>query len=432
MRKNIIRIELVILLTAFFLQVSGQDGNTGSIYSRYGIGNLHSQALGKSLGMGGVAIAFNSPFEINPINPASYSSYRRQTFLFQVGVRVKRDDISTESNSFTSYAGSLASINLACKLTKFWALSIGTSPLSSMGYNIKDVQTRQYDNYAAELTNVYYGKGGLNRVYLGNAFFYKGLSIGININYIFGPLVKSIGTNFSDTASNYISAVSDKLHTKVKGFNYRLGIQYSLDSLISNRSRIVVGAFYENKRNLNSEITRFTDERTIYGTNNVNLNDTLINDTVSAGYIGLPTSFGFGITYENNYLLFGFDFERQLWKNTKSFDNVNTNLTNNTKYSFGMEYTPNRASKSFLKNINYRIGASYSNTLLNINDKQIKDMSLSFGFGIPFRKSSTKFNIGFKIGKRGMTTNGLIQENYYIMNLNFNMADIWFVKRKFN
>ena len=54
------------------------------------------------------------------------------------------------------------------------------------------------------------------------------------------------------------------------------------------------------------------------------------------------------------------------------------------------------------------------------------------GFGIPVKKSATKINIGFETGQRGETNNGLIKENYYILNVNFNMGDIWFIKRKFD
>ena len=89
-------------------------------------------------------------------------------------------------------------------------------------------------------------------------------------------------------------------------------------------------------------------------------------------------------------------------------------------------------SKSFFKAVNYRIGGHYSNTYLTLDNEQIKDIGISFGFGIPARKSRTKINIGFEAGKRGINEFGLLQENYYIINMNFNMADIWFIKRKFN
>ncbi len=431
MQKKIIKIKFVFILLTICIQVSAQETNTGSMYSKYGIGDLYNQALGKSLGMGGTAIAFNSPFEINPINPASYSTYRGQSFLFQAGVKGRRDKIRTESNSFTSLNGTLASINAGFRLTKFWAMSLGISPLSNIGYQINDVQTREYNNYTAEITNEYYGKGGLNKVYLGSAFFYKGLSIGINVDYVFGPIVKIKDTRFSDD-SNYYAKISDNFSTNVSDFNYRLGLQYTFDSLFSSRSKLVIGGYFQNKSDFKSRLTRETGITYIFTESRSSVSDILVNDTVSTGNIGLPTSFGLGVSYENNYLLFGFDFEQQYWKDTKFFNEIDPNLTNSSRYSFGMQYTPNRSSKSFFKNVNYRIGASYTNTSLNINNNQINDMNISFGFGIPFRKSGTKFNIGFEIGKRGLTNDGLIQENYYIMNLNFNMADIWFVKRKFN
>ena len=44
-----------------------------SPYSRYGVGNLVSQANLANRGMGGISAAYTDPTSINTINPASYS-----------------------------------------------------------------------------------------------------------------------------------------------------------------------------------------------------------------------------------------------------------------------------------------------------------------------------------------------------------------------
>ncbi len=59
------------------------------------------------------------------------------------------------------------------------------------------------------------------------------------------------------------------------------------------------------------------------------------------------------------------------------------------------------------------------------------------GFGIPLiskapgLRTPFRVNIGFEAGQRGNANPGMIMENYYLMNLNFNMGALWFIKREF-
>ena len=39
-------------------------------------------------------------------------------------------------------------------------------------------------------------------------------------------------------------------------------------------------------------------------------------------------------------------------------------------------------------------------------------------------------DLGFEFGKKGTTTNNLIEENYFNVSVGLSLSDIWFKKRK--
>ncbi len=408
----------------FFLSVNAQY-NTISPYSRYGIGILENQVLGRALGMGSVSSAIRLPFEINSENPASYTAIPNKIFLFQVGIKAKRTDFKSSLNKITNYDVWFSSINMAFRVNKFWAMSIGLSPLSSVGYDIYTEDSVIVNNYQANFENNYSGEGGVTKIYFGNAFAYKGISMGINASYLFGPVIKNTETVLID--EDYTSILNINENIKVNDFNFKYGIQYN-DSIFK-KYNFVIGASLETKSDINAKIIRFTTEK-ISLDNSVNLTDTIINDTLIQGKIGLPLQYSAGITFLTPKMIFSVDYKTALWDDVKFFDDTTDFFANSSEIAFGTEYTHDYASKQYLKTINFRAGARFANTNLILYNQQIKDYSVTFGAGFP-TSTGTKINIAFEIGKKGTIDNNLIMENYYLMHLNFNMTDNWFIRRKF-
>ena len=81
-----------------------------------------------------------------------------------------------------------------------------------------------------------------------------------------------------------------------------------------------------------------------------------------------------------------------------------------------------------LNKIVYRAGFRYENTGLLINNQSINDYGMNFGIGLPVTYS--KINIGVEFGKKGTTSNGLIEENYFNLSIGLSLSDKWFRKRK--
>jgi hypothetical protein len=53
---------------------------------------------------------------------------------------------------------------------------------------------------------------------------------------------------------------------------------------------------------------------------------------------------------------------------------------------------------------------------------------MNFGLGLPLGVS--KIDLGFEFGKRGTSSNGLIEENYFNVSVGINLGAKWFEKRK--
>ena len=134
---------------------------------------------------------------------------------------------------------------------------------------------------------------------------------------------------------------------------------------------------------------------------------------------------------KNNTININIDFD--ILKNSKlinRFDDITDNkFENSTKISVGGFYIPKYDSfSSYLSRVVYRAGFRYENTGLVFNNNSINDYGMNFGLGLPVGLS--KIDLGFEFGKRGTTTNGLIEENYFNVSVGLSLSDIWFNKRK--
>ena len=92
-------------------------------------------------------------------------------------------------------------------------------------------------------------------------------------------------------------------------------------------------------------------------------------------------------------------------------------------------YIPKYDSFSnYFDRIVYRAGFKYENTGLVLKNESIKDYGMNFGLGLPLGVS--KIDLGFEFGKRGTSSNGLIEENYFNVSVGLNLGAKWFEKRK--
>jgi len=410
---------------------------TNSPYSRFGIGDIDRNGFNNSKAMGGLSTGLRVNNQINYMNPAAISAQDTMSFIFDIGISGISKDMKSASASaeYTDFVFDHLAFSFPIK--KWWFASLGITPYSKIGYNIQ--QTEEYAPIdTVNLHYDYYGNGGINQVFLSNSFvLFENLAIGFNLNYLFGS-IEQYNQTYLDTKSSYATVVADNI--SVNKLTYDIGAQYY--NKINDKLFYVLGLSYSSKTKFNS-----TKKSTVLMTENfsfydINIIDYLAHfaskyDTISYSVnnnynIEVPARYSVGFSGGiKNKLIVGFDYSYQDWSNIKSL-NINDNFGADESFNFGLEYIPNKFTfKNYFKKINYRAGMYLNNSYLKLNNERIKNYGITFGLGFPIANQRTSLNFSCSIGKRGMTNNGLIEENYTSFGINLTLYDFWFIKRKF-
>jgi len=412
--------KILLILFVVIIQNEAISQNlTSSPYSVFGLGEIQSKGTGWNAAMGGTGIGLKSGLGLNNINPASYSGIDSLFFIYEIGVSGEFSSYSTEYDNQSIITSNLSSFAIGFQAKKWWGVSLGLTPFSSVGYQISTTNNMDLDNTTYQ--NTYVGSGGINQLYMGNSFrLTDNISLGVNLSYLFGTLDEDEEIAFDSDGIDY--TISNQNH--VKGLYLDYGLQVDLPI---NKYTWTLGAVYGHKRYLSS-----STDRTIYD----NYNEVFLyeeeNEESNENYI-IPRKIGLGASLSNNEsLVVAFDYTFNQWSEIE-FANSDLKTKDSHRFSVGLEFSPEgRNSNKTLKSWYYRFGGYYNSSYLKIDNNSINSMALSFGLGIPVKRNLSMFNIAFEIGKNGTLNNGLIQENFYSLNLNFSLQDIWFLKRKFD
>ena len=408
----------IIIILVFFPQVIFSQNLTSSPYSIFGIGEINTRGSSRNVAMGGTGIAMKSDVGLNNINPASYSSIDSMFFIYEIGILAEYSEYSTENNNQNQFIGNLSSIALGFQAKPWWDVSVGLTPFSSIGYDITTISNLQNDNSIYEDT--YVGSGGITQIFMGNSFkISKNISVGLNLSYLFGSLEED--EEISTDGENIDYSINNVNH--VSGLYLDYGLQVDIPM---KKYKWTIGAIYGHKRYLSSSTDRMIydgDGYILYTGEDLESDDDYI----------IPRKIGLGFSVvKNEKFTAAFDYTLNQWSEIE-FTNSDLETKDSHKFSLGFEYTPEgRQSKKALKSLYYRIGGFYNSSYMNINNSSINSMALTFGLGIPVKRNLSMLNIAFEVGKNGTINNGLIQENFYTLNLNFSLQDLWFMKRKYN
>jgi len=413
--------SLAVVFCIIFSTTALAQLGTSSPYSRFGLGDLQGNVFPEYNALGGGVTALNNTYSINPYNPATYNSIGINSFLLSTGGMHKTTNIQNISESHITNNTSFSHLAIAFPVSQKTGVSIGMLPYSNIGYELNS----RNDEYNADL--MYSGDGGVSKVYFGGAHQLSDeISVGANAAYLFGGLNKRKKVVYSDE-----SFFNNRSNSKInlQGYYYEFGLLYTKNLLENKELTIGVTA------NNNSEIRVKRSEliETFVYSGVFELPKDTFENTTEWGYATLPQYISVGLTYrEGKKLLLVADYSLQNWAEYRLF-NESDNLNNSMRISGGLQYTPefNSVTK-YYKRMQYRLGGVYSNTPLILNDTQLEEISVSFGFGIPVRKSRTKYDVSLTLGQRGTTDNNLIKEQFLTVGLSVSYDGVWFVKRKYD
>ena len=400
--------------------VSFSQEGTSSPYSFYGIGEARFNGNVESRSMGGISMIPDST-RINFQNPAAYGNLKWTNFVIAGSSDYKKQ--KSGSSDASTQRTTLDYIALAVPLGKFGA-GFGLIPYSSVGYKIENFYPDGSQN-----NKRFNGWGGMNRVFLGTGYrILPNLSIGASAYYNFGK-IQSNSVEFVP----YIPIGSRELNVNdLAGINFNLGLMYQYK--LKGKLTIFSSLYYTPKSILVSN-----NERTI---STITINSDFVYSDVdkydpitSKTDLHLPQKWAVGLGIgDNKKWAFGADLAIQdvgkLYNTYNSLDNVT--YSKYERYGFGGFYTPTtNPFFSYAKRITYRGGFVYEKTGLIVNSTSINDIGITLGAGFPITGSLSNLNLGLQFGKKGTTSNNLVQENYVVINLGFSLNDKWFVKSKF-
>lgn len=401
----------------------GQD-NTGTPYSFYGLG-LMPENTGPYTAMGGVAAAMRDNNNINYLNPASYTALDSNRFYFQFGITGEFTHVSTHKESANYRVAQNASINMAFRLYQNLYASFGFNEKSDIGYDLL------YSNIIAGSENVFYsqhiqGEGGLNEAYLGLAWRYKNLSIGLNSSMIFGKIEKR-QTLQPQLANSYYVRSSQNI--RVSDGLFTGGIQYLFD--LSKKSKLTLGTAFNFGTGLYSK-----QEYIAYivnsGTNSSNIIDN--DQNLRRGDITYPFRIlsGFNYSYKDRWNIAG-DYTFQKMSNFKEFGK-SQGMKDYHQGALGVSWQPEKMGRFWWQRNKYMLGTYFVRSSVNLKNKNINTYAFTLGTQMPVfaRNSELLLGVALDFGIRGTEASGLIQEKFGKVRVNIAFKEGWFIKRKIN
>lgn len=415
------------LLLLISLHTQAQRNNI-SPYSFFGIGDAANTKTVEEIAMGEIGGAFNSTFQLSLTNPASYAHLRLTNFAL-AGVN-QALQINDGTNKDSGSNASLSYIALSFPIGEKAGVTFGLTPNTSVGYSL----SQEFRDSEDEITaiNQFSGEGGTNRVFLGyGRMLGQNLSLGAEASYIFG----TVKNNLFNRQDGVQLASLFKSETDIRSVSLamKLGAQYKtkVSEKLTLKSGVVV--------NLSNELSNKGGEYLISTLNIPNPTSAQHRDTTENNLIDerfknpLQTIISAGIGEENKwYVGAEYAFQNALEFNDALQENDATFMyDSSSRISVGGFYTPKFNSvTNYWQRLTYRAGFKYEQTGLVVNNTTINNFGMSFGVGFPVGRQLSNLNLGFELGQRGDTTNGLVKENYFNFRLGLSLSDRWFRKRK--
>ena len=409
---------IILLILIIGAQVLQAQNNTISPYSRYGLGLYEQNGFGRGLAMGGTGIALQARGHVNNINPASYALIDSSMVLFDVGLHLDYEYISTYLDDGDKTNGNISYFSLAVSGTRKWAFSFGIAPYTSTGYTIR---TREYLSGGGQTTYISHveGIGGLTRVYAGlGVQLGNRTAFGMNASVLFGPKTQrqAMVLNASDIFSIYVENTDYYVGGKLD-----FGLQHRIPT--SKKSDLTLGVIASTPGILRCDRTEKATNTFISG-----VTDTIYYDDDDYDrYTTLPMTCGAGVAFNyNERVTFTADFNYNPLSKLKVSDK-RSKLIDNQTINVGAEFIPQRLGRKY--DLTFRAGASYESGTYRVDDYRLKAISGSFGVG--FRIRTIRFNTFCSYRQQGTKANLLVLDQRIRLGLNLTYIDYWFQKRKF-
>ena len=447
MSKRMFR-RLTIIAAGMFLagfsaaaQTQNGEFSSYSPYSVFGVGDIATPGSTYNLGMGGVGLASRNNRYLNTVNPAAVTA--RDSLSFMLEFFVNNSNLLMEQNiggstvQMLKNSSNIGGFGASFPIWRSSAFVAGLAPYSSTGYRYSYYETNQ-DVIATEgnIDYVNFGQGSLYKLYLGaGATLWKKLSLGAELDYVFGNCEKGFYQSFKKTPHN---EVQDIYKLSLHAFVPKLGIQY--EQAFGSKSKICFGATFSPSVGLRGIVD--------YNRNAVGAAETITvessSDTLAKhpGNLKLPAELGIGVAWRyGDKFRAEFDWTGSFWKNSgidthEGFGNDSGNkfsARNRNVFRAGVEYIPNPNDiRYYRKRITYRAGAYRINEYYNYSGNSVSSTGVTLGMTLPVFRWYNGLSFALDAGRRGTLDGGMVRESYIKISVGVNLHDIWFQKPKYD
>ena len=442
-------IYLIALAALMCLAPAAKTQNGFNIpFSQYGIGlSDMPYNMPSAFSMGGAVFSRSSRNIINPFNPASYAAIENESFVFNIGINIQSCVLRNDANRLTDADGNLAYFTIAFPITGWWKTSAGLLPYSTVNY--ESVQTAFDIQTQSDVKTIYAGHGGVSQIYWGNAFnIGQRLSLGFNLNYLYGNITRAITYNFQGNDSTYCINSRRQKNTYVSNLLIDLGLQY-LQPLGADYT-LHIGATARTPRNMKVNDHALSYTYLTYASTEY-LFDTIFpqpgeSDTYKSQLLQ-PLAVGLGLGLERNEKweidIDGYysPYSGLQYKEDPAYNLFGTSalrLTPNWRVALGAEWKGDPAAGSYWGRIGVSAGLYHNHGRLALapvagNPDQptiINETGCGLGFRLPMRKGRSVLTLA--LGYSSIGTAQLLRRDVFTVGLSIGSCERWFVKRKYN
>jgi len=378
--------------------------HAGSIYSSRGIGTRSFNLGARSLGMGGVCLAFLDSRDLNRLNPAALS----QLDLVHLSADFVTEYLNTRSldrsfaTQYATFGGAMVGIPLHSNIS----MAGGLYPLTRVDFEVTSQQSLGGFSYRKSVES----KGGLSQ-----AFFYLSwkllrdrLYLGGGARLILGVIEESWRVDYEDPS--FIDSY-DRFKKEVLGGDFIAGF------IVKALPFWSIGGMYATSSNLD-----------------VNLEALLVRGRVresGSERLNLPRAWGLGTAFWiGKRLLCAADFYTEQWSRSQFGGSLDLPLYDYRRYSVGLEWTPPpNASGPYYRRLFYRVGLCYETPYYpGFENERLTQYFLSFGLGLPFAGNRGRWDVALIIGKRGSLPRNVFTENIFRLVISVTGGERWFVR----
>lgn len=430
------KIRELLMICALLVAAGTARGQNGlnMPYSQYGVGESGMPFnMPFSMGMGGAVYTLSGSNYVNPFNPASYASVQKETFVFDMGLNIQMSRLKDASASLYDADGNIGYLAVAFPLTKWWKTSVGLMPGTDMSYASSKIDSTE----GGAMKTIYDGMGGVSQAYWGHAFnIGKRLSVGMNMNYMFGSIGRQIVYDFQGNDSTYWVDSYRRKESTIRSLFLDLGLQY----------RQPLGEKYTLGLGLVCKLpkaSRVTDVALVATA----LGDTIFplpgQENTYTSTLEQPLTLGAGLSLErNNRWLVAADFTHAPWSGLKYTENTTYSLFGrsalsygeNSRFSLGFDYKGNKDATQYIRRIGIRAGIHYEQGKLRLNldgnDYCLNEFGMGAGLAFPMRKGQSVMNLSIHYAHYGSLSP--LMRNSVTIGISVGSCESWFVKRKYN